>query len=137
VSDRAPRGDPGSVAVETVILVPVLIALVATGVVAGRMSNSRGDVAAAAQHAAREISIARTPTAAVATAESNARATLQVGDPTCRSMQFTPTITASEVTVEVSCVVDLSAATTLPVPGSVIAAAQSTQAIDRYREVTP
>jgi integrase len=81
-----------------------------------------------------EISLARIPTAAVRSAESNARASLQVGDPGCRSMQFSPTVRPAEVTVEVSCVVDLSAATMLPVPGSVTVSARATQAVDRYRE---
>lgn len=127
--------DRGSVAVEASILVPVLVALVALALVAGRVSISKGDVAAAAQHAAREISLARTPGQGVAGAQDAARSSLQVGEPTCRAMQFSHSITATEVTVEITCTVDLSAATVLPVPGSVAVTGRATDVLDQNREL--
>ena len=129
-------GDRGSISVETAILVPALIAAMALVVVVGRVGNGKLDLDAAAQSAARTISIARSPTQAVADAERAARATLRVGSPTCREWTFEARPTSTEVTVEISCVVDLSAASMLPVPGSRTMSTSATEVIDRYREKT-
>jgi hypothetical protein len=126
--------DRGSIAVETAILAPALIAVMALIVVVGRVGNSKLDVAAAAQSAARTISIARSPTAAVEDAERAAQATLRLGSPTCREWTFEAHPTSTEVTVEISCVVDLSAASMLPLPGSRTLSASATEVIDRHRE---
>ena len=129
-------GDRGSISVETAILVPALIAAMALVVVVGRVGNGKLDLDAAAQSAARTISIARSPTQAVADAERAARATLRVGSPTCREWNFEAHPTPTEVTVEISCVVDLSAASMLPVPGSRTMSSSATEVIDRYRETS-
>jgi Flp pilus assembly protein TadG len=128
------RTDRGSVAVETAILVPPLIALMAFVVVVGRLGNSKLDLDAAAQSAARTISIARSPAGAVSEAETAARSMLRVGSATCRDWTFGVTMTATEVTVEVSCVVDLSAAPMLPVPGSRTLTTTATEVLDRFKE---
>jgi Flp pilus assembly protein TadG len=117
--------------------VPALLAVMALVVVVGRVGNSKLDLDAAAESAARTISIARSPTEAVADAEQAARATLRVGSPTCREWTFEAHPTSTEVTVEITCVVDLSAASMLPVPGSRRMVSSSTQVIDRYREKAP
>ena len=127
-------GDRGSIAVETAIIAPALIAVMALIVVVGRVGNSKLDVDAAAQSAARTISIARSPAEAVNDAERAARATLRVGSPTCRDWTFEAHPTSTEVTVEISCVVDLSAVSMLPLPGSRTLSASAIEVIDRYRE---
>jgi len=127
--------DRGSTTVETVIIAPVFALFLALVVLAGRLSNSRGDVEAAAQYAARTISIARSPTDAIPAARQGAEATLRVGSPTCRSMQFEPAVTATEVTVTISCVVDLSAASLLPVPGNSTITESAVEPRDEHREV--
>jgi Flp pilus assembly protein TadG len=130
------RGDDrGSIAVETAILVPPLVALMALVVVVGRVGNSKLDLDAAAQSAARTISIARSPEATVPEAEAVARSTLRVGSATCRAWTFETTLTTTDVTVEISCVVDLSAASMVPVPGSRTFATSATEVLDRFKEV--
>jgi Flp pilus assembly protein TadG len=128
------RGDSGSAAVETVICVPALAALLVFVVVVGRVGIAKGDLAAAAQHAARAISIARDSSAAVDSARDDARQALRVGSPTCRTWDFDAAVTATDVTIIVSCDVDLSEAAFLPVPGSVRLRSTATEVIDRFRE---
>jgi Flp pilus assembly protein TadG len=131
---RARRDDRGSVAVETAILAPALLAVMALVVVVGRVGNCKLDLDAAAQSAARTVSMARSPADAVVGAENAARSTLRVGSATCREWTFDAAITITEVTVEISCVVDLSAASMLPVPGTAVLKTTASQVIDRYRE---
>jgi TadE-like protein len=131
---RGDRGDRGSLAVEMAILAPALVAMLAMIVLVGRMGNSKLDLDAAAQTAARTISMARTPSKALDEAEAAARSMLSVGGPTCRDWAFVATPTATEVTVEISCVVDLSATSLLPVPGNKTLTARATEVLDRFRE---
>jgi Flp pilus assembly protein TadG len=131
---RGRREDQGNVAVETAVLVPPLVALMALVIIIGRVGNSKLDIDAAAQSAARTISIARSPEAAVADAEAAARSTLRVGSATCRDWTFRATTTPTQVTVEMTCVVDLSAASMIPMPGNRTLASSATEVLDQYRE---
>lgn len=131
-SRRLRRSDRGSVAVETAILVPMLVALMGLVVVVGRLGNSKLDLDAAAQSAARSISMARSPADAIAEAEGQARATLRVGSATCRDWSFVVRTTPADVTVEITCSVDLSSVAM--VPGSVTQSASATEVLDRYME---
>jgi Flp pilus assembly protein TadG len=126
--------DRGTVAVETAILVPALVAVMALIVVVGRLGNSKLDLDAAAQAAARTISMARSPANAIADAEDEARATLRVGSATCRDLTFDVIETATDVTVEVTCTVDISVASFVPVPGSLTQTASATEVLDLYKE---
>lgn len=126
--------DRGSVAVETAILVPALVAVMALIVVVGRLGNSKLDLDAAAQAAARTISMARSPADAIADAEDEARGTLRVGSATCRGLTFDVIETATDVTVEITCTVDISAASLVPVPGSLTQTASATEVLDLYKE---
>jgi Flp pilus assembly protein TadG len=137
VTGHRRRRDSGSVAVEAVLVVPVLFAVIALALAAGRLSNAQGDLDAAARYAARQISIARIPEAATAAAEADASTTLHVGEPTCRSMHFQPTITPTEVTVRIECTVALGGSTALPIPGSVTLAATGVESVDANREIGP
>lgn len=133
---HALRDDRGSASVELVILAPLVGILLLAVVVAGRVQVARADVEGAARSAARELALARDPNAVIATVESGLAATLDVGSPSCRSMSFTPAVSVEWVTVTVACVVDLDAASVLPLPGSMTVTGTATEAIDAYREST-
>ena len=134
VPEQRRRGDRGSVTVELAILAP-LAGLLLVGVVAvGRVQIARADVESAARYAAREISIARDPAAAVQGARDTLESTLAVGSPSCRTVDFSPSIGDAAITLTVSCIVDLQAASMLPLPGSMTVSATATEVIDTHRE---
>lgn len=134
MTSRLRDRERGSITVELVILTPIVGLLLASVVLVGRVQTARADVEGAARSAARELSIARSPASAVPAATNAAHTTLEVGSPACRTMGFTPTITASTVTVTVSCLIDLRAASVLPVPASMTVSATTTEVIDTHRE---
>ncbi len=70
------RADSGSAALELVVLAPVLLALLALVIAAGRVSIAQGSVDAAARDAARQASIAMNPYAAQTAGRASARAAL-------------------------------------------------------------
>lgn len=124
----------GSTTIELVILTPIVGLLLASMVLVGRVQTARADVEGAARSAARELSLARDPDVAVSAARDAARTTLRVGSPTCRTMAFSPSITASRVAVTISCVIDLREAAVLPVPASITVSGSAMEVIDTYRE---
>jgi Flp pilus assembly protein TadG len=134
--NRRAVGDRGSATVEIVLLAPVFLLLLAFVILAGGVESSRADVEGVAHASARAISLSRTPAAAIDTARSNAASSLGVGSSTCRHMGWAVHLDATEVTVTVRCSVDLSAASALPVPGSITVAASATEVFDHYREAT-
>lgn len=131
---RLDRDDRGSASAELAVLAVVSFLFVAFIVFAGRLNVGSAHAEAAARSAARAISVARDPQAAVAAAEDDARITVREGSAMCRSMSFSPGISTDEVTVTVSCQVDLAEATLLQVPGSMTVSATATEVLDRYRE---
>lgn len=135
--NRRVRDDRGSLSVELAILAPLVGILLACVVLVGRVQISRADLEGAARSAARDLSIARDPYAALGDVQRNVEATLRVGSPTCRSMSFTPEIRAAEVSVTLACIVDLQAAAVLPVPGTMTLTASATEIIDIHRERNP
>jgi Flp pilus assembly protein TadG len=132
---RRSRDDRGSVSVELAILAPLVGILLACVVLVGRVQISRADLEGAARSAARDLSIARDPYAALGDIQDGLNVTLRVGSPTCRSLSFTPVIRATEVSVTIACTVDLQAAAVLPVPGTMTLSASATEVVDTYREV--
>jgi hypothetical protein len=129
------RGDRGEGALDLTVMgmcffVPVVLLLV----FAGRVNAGHAAVESAARHAARTISIARDSAAAVPAAQAEAAGTVREGSAMCRSMDFRADVGAGEVSVTVSCAVDLSEITMLPVPGSRTATASAVEVIDRHRE---
>ena len=132
---RRLRDDRGSVSVELAILAPLVGILLACVVLVGRVQISRADLEGAARSAARDLSIARDPYAALGDIQDGLKVTLRVGSPTCRSLSFTPVIRATEVSVTIACTVDLQAAAVLPVPGTMTLSASATEVVDTYREV--
>jgi len=70
------RSDAGSAALELVVLAPVLLAVIALVIAAGRVSIAQSSVDAAARDAARQASIAFTPEAAKAAGRASAEQSL-------------------------------------------------------------
>ncbi len=129
------RGDDrGSVAVELVIVAPLFGLLLLAVVAVGRVQNGRADVEAAARMAARDLSIARDPTAQLAAVEQAAAATLNVGSPSCRTMSFNAAIEAEQIEVTVACATDLQDASLLPLPGTITVSASASEVRDVHRE---
>jgi Flp pilus assembly protein TadG len=130
------RDDRGAVA-ELAALLPVFILFAGLVTYAGRVGTAHTSTEAAAQWAARTISVARDPGAAVADAEADAAETLEVGQAACQSMTFAPTITATEVTVTISCTVDVSDLILLPVPGTQTITGSASEVRDQFHEQAP
>lgn len=132
---RRRRGDDrGSVAVELVIVAPLFGLLLLAVVAVGRVQNGRADVEAAARMAARDLSIARDPTAQLADVERAAAATLNVGSSSCRTMSFNAAIGAEQIEVTVACGTDLQDASLLPLPGTITVSASASEVRDVHRE---
>ena len=131
------RDDRGSVAVETAVVAPALVALLLLVVFAGRVAQSEGDVRRAASEAARAASLTQTPEAAVEAAEQAVAANLRSSGIGCSTLatdvdtdDFRP---GGAVAVDVRCVASMADITLLGVPGERTFAARSVEVIDRYR----
>jgi hypothetical protein len=131
------RDDRGSAPVELVILAGVSFLFVAMIVFVGRLNVGSAHAEAAARSAAREISVARDPRAAVDQARSTASQTVEEGTAMCRDMLFDATFDGESVSVTVDCRVDVSEATLLRVPGTMTVSGQAREVIDQFREVEP
>jgi len=136
----APRpqpGDRGSAAAELVLVTPFLFLLLLFAVAAGRLVQGKLDVDSAAQQAARTASEARTPAAAGAQAQQVAQAALAGQSVTCDPAVITPDLgdftPGGEVTVTVSCTVQLSGLGLLRIPGSETITASASSPVDVYR----
>jgi hypothetical protein len=136
---RRDDADDGTAIAELVILIVVFFGFIAAIVFAGRMTVGSAHVEAAARSAARTISIARDPDEAIAGARAEAGKTAGLGSPMCRTMDFDPFIRPGDpvtVTVDITCVVDLSELSLIEVPGTMTVSASAVEVIDRYREGT-
>jgi hypothetical protein len=133
----ARRDDRGSAAAELAVLAVVSFLFIAFIVFAGRLNVGSAHTEAAARSAARAISVARDPQAAVAAAEADASITVNEGSAMCTDMAFEPQISPDAVEVTITCEVDLSEAALLEVPGSMTVSATANEVIDRYREDAP
>jgi hypothetical protein len=135
--------DRGSVGSELVVMTVVFAAFVAMVIFAGRVNVGYSHAEAAARAAARTISIDRNPASAVDQGRSTAADIVKVGSAMCESMSFQhsfehgPEGELTDVTVEITCQVDLSEAGLLFVPGSMRVDGSATESIDQYRESEP
>ena len=131
---RCGSDERGSASVELAILAPLVGLLLGSVVLVGRVQLARADVEGAARSAARDLSISRDPYVAVEGVRSALVETLDVGSPTCRTLSFSPEIGSTQVSVTVTCSVDLQEAAILPVPGSMSVSGSASEVIDTYRE---
>ena len=131
--------ESGSVATELVLLTPLLILMLLFVVALGRTVSARMEVDGAAAQAARAASIARDPATATAMAEQAATTALGSDHVTCADLTVT-TDTADfapggQVSVTVTCTVDLADLVGLRLPASQSIISTSTAVIDLYRAV--
>ncbi|MGQ0631507.1 MAG: TadE/TadG family type IV pilus assembly protein [Sporichthyaceae bacterium] len=124
----------GSIAVELVLLAPLLIALLVFVVGLGRIAHTRGQVDGAAADAARSASLERAPSAAQQAGERAARAYL--GD-ACQRLDIEIDVArlrpGGAVIAQVRCVASLAGLGMAGFPGSRSFTATSHAPIDTYR----
>lgn len=133
----------GGAMVELVIVSPLLLAMMLFVVGLGRLGTAREAVDGAARDAAREASIARTTTGAVAAAGDMARATLAEKSVSCPAPHVVTTFSpraghltaGGTVTVRVECKVQNSDVMMSGLPGTATLHGIFTAVVDTYRGV--
>lgn len=135
---RSLTDEHGLAAVELTLLMPFLLAVLAFLVIAGRLSTTRADIAAASRDAARAASLAQTFPDAVNAATTTARSTLADHNVTCGSLQVdvrdpTTFVAGGQVAVTIACAVSLRDVALPGVPGARTVSATSVEILDRYR----
>lgn len=131
--DRRSSGrDRGSMAVEVVILVPLLFAFVLLIAAGGRLVLRQGEVDSAARDAARAASLARSSGEAQGAASNAVSASM--GATSCPIAVDTSTFVAGgSVTVLVSCVVPFGDLGLVGLPGSTTVKGTSVAPLDQFR----
>ncbi len=132
--------ESGSVALEMVLLTPLLVLMLLFVVALGRVVSARIEVDGAAAQAARAASIARDPATAVAMATQAATTALGSDHVTCAGLivstdtaDFVP---GGEVQVTVTCHVELADLVGLRLPASEALSSTAASVIDTYRATT-
>lgn len=131
---RRKRDERGSMAVEIVILVPILFMFAMLVVAGGRFVSVEGDVQAAARDAARAASLEKDYSDAHAAAGSTIAGSLDSGS--CRWDMDADWRADGTVQVEVTCEVSYAGLGLIGLPGSVTTSAESHVRLDPYREFT-
>jgi Flp pilus assembly protein TadG len=135
-ASRPPDG--GSAGITVVLLTPVVLALLAFAVLAGRVGTAHQDVVSAAQAAARAASLRDSGSSAAATdARAAAMTALDAAGVECRSTSVTVASAGpgpgEAATATVSCVVRLADLANLAMPGRMTVTASASAPIDVYR----
>lgn len=128
----------GSMAIEIVLLTPVLIAFTLLVVAGGRLVARQGDVDSAARDAARAASIERTEGSAQAVARTVAYDSLPDGTSCDLPVVVTswPPASSNEpglVSVRITCRVSYSGLGLIGLPGSAKVEGKSAAPLDQYR----
>jgi Flp pilus assembly protein TadG len=120
-------------AVEIVLLAPVMIAFMMLVIAGGRYVAVRGDIEAASRDAVRAATLERTQSAAQAAAENIAAASLQdVG--ACSGATLSGNfVSGGMLTVTISCEVSYDGLGLIGLPGSKTVTISSSAPIDLYR----
>ncbi len=133
---RAP-GERGSVAVETAVIAPALVALLLLVVFAGRVSQAEAEVRRAASEGARAASLENFEDAAQDAATARVTANLRDNSVVCSELDTEVDTSAlrpgGQVTVTVRCVADMADVALLGVPGQRTFVARAIEVVDRYR----
>jgi hypothetical protein len=121
--------------VSVVLLTPVVLALLAFAVLAGRIGTAHQDVVSAAQAAARAASLRQGPAAMVADARAAAETTLRDAGMACSStaVELASAGAGGAVTATVSCQVALADLADLALPGQKTITARASAPVDQYR----
>lgn len=137
------RGDAGNAVVEAAVLAPVFIMFLAALLVGARIRGAGAAVGQAAADAARQASIARSPTEARRTATASALSTLRD-----KGLHCTPTVSLdlsgfarpvgqlASVTARISCTVRLSDVAAPGMPGARTVTMTRRSPLDPYRGKT-
>ncbi len=130
-------GQTGSIAVETAIVTPALLALMLLIVYAGRAAQADADVRVAAARAARAAATAADPATATDLARTAAAANLHTAGIGCQQttvrLDTTALTPGGTVTVTVACRLANTRLALLAIPGTRWSIATATQPIDTYR----
>lgn len=128
-----PNHERGSMSVEMIVLVPVLLMVVLIAVAGGRYVSAEGMTRAAARDAARAASLERSSSAAAAAA-SAALARAQTASADCTAATSTADFRAGgSVTVRVSCRVELADLGLVLLPGATTITAEASSPVDTMR----
>ena len=133
VAGGADAGERGSMSVEMIVLVPVLLLIVMIAVAGGRLVSAEGMVQAAARDAARAASIERSAGEADAAARRSLAAA-DTADAQCSGgVDVGGFGRGGTVTATVSCRVELSDLGLVFLPGATTVSASSTAPVDTWR----
>lgn len=134
------KRDDGSAVLETVLVIPLILLMLAAIVGGARVTLAHQRVDAAAAQGARAASGARTASQATALAREAANAFLLDRGLDCKTMSVVADTTnfraGGSITVKVSCRADLGSG--VPgLSGQRSISGQGSEVIDTYRQVTP
>mgnify|MGYP001057567599 CR=1 FL=1 len=131
------HSERGAVSTELAVLAPLLIGFMLLVVFAGRVAQAEGDVANAAQEAARAASLVGAREAATEAAIETAAANIVEGAVACRKLDVTVDVssfgTGGQVAVSVRCEAAFADIAMLSVPGSRTFQASAVEVIDSFR----
>ncbi|MEL4504765.1 TadE/TadG family type IV pilus assembly protein [Luteococcus sp. H138] len=135
----------GAVAVEVVLIIPVLMLVLGTLVAGWRLWSARAQVTDAAGAAARAATVEKSGSAARARAQSVARSNLQTLGLPCQGAGIDVDVSGfhrppgerAEVTVGISCTVGLGDLLAPGLPGQWQVRAQGKHPLDTFRERQP
>lgn len=128
------RPESGSMAVEVVLLTPVLLMFIYLIVAGGRYVSVRGEVEATARDAARAASLERSPAAAQGAADRIVNSSLD-SEVSCAGLSFAGTrfVAGGQVSVTLECRVSYDGLGLIGLPGSVAVDGSSVAPLDQYR----
>ena len=130
---RRARGERGSMAVEVVILTPVLLAFVLLIVACGRYVAVKGEVEATARDAVRAASLERDAGAAQAAAYDVVSSSLDA-ELSCSGADLSGDFDAGQlIQVDLRCTVSYDGLGLIGLPGSVAVNGTSSAPLDTYR----
>ena len=133
VAGGADAGERGSMSVEMIVLVPVLLLIVMIAVAGGRLVSAEGMVQAAARDAARAASIERSAGEADAAARRSLAAADTANAQCSGGVDVGGFGRGGAVTATVSCRVELSDLGLVFLPGATTVTASSTAPVDTWR----
>jgi Flp pilus assembly protein TadG len=133
MTGRAARDERGSMAVEVVILAPILLMFAMLVVAGGRYVDVEGDIEAAARDAARAAALEDTRGEAEQAARSTVAASLDAAD--CRLAYNADWRPDGAVSVRLTCEIPYGDLALLDLPGHVTIDAESHVRLDPYRRL--
>ena len=127
------RRERGTMAVEIVLLAPVMMAFMMLVVAGGRYVSVRGDIEAASRDAVRAATLERTESDAEAAAANIAAASLQKAGDCSGATLSGDFVSGGMLTVTISCQVSYDGLGLIGLPGSKTVTISSSAPIDQYR----